>query len=274
MKTLLIADGDATARALTAARQLGAEVHILEVGPNALAEPLADAIAALAPGYDAIVAPATSTGKNLMPRVAAMLDVMLISDITAVVSPDTFERPIYAGSAFETVQSRDKIKVITVRASAFPPRVRESLETITVPLAETALSRIVSEDLRRSDRPELSSAKIVVSGGRALGSKEKFDALLVPLAEKLNAAIGASRAAVDSGYADNDLQVGQTGKVVAPDLYIAIGISGAIQHLAGMKSSKLIVAINADPQAPIFAVADYGLVGDLFTLIPELTAAL
>jgi electron transfer flavoprotein alpha subunit len=188
-----------------------------------------------------------------------------------VVAPDTFKRPTYAGNAIETVQSTDARKVITIRASAFAPTALEGLKRIAESPAESPLARIISEEAQASDRPELGSAKVVVSGGRAFGSKEKFDELLVPLAQKLNAAIGASRAAVDSGYAANDLQVGQTGKIVAPDLYIAIGISGAIQHLAGMKSSKTIVAINSDPQAPIFAVADYGLVGDLFTLVPELT---
>jgi len=199
---------------------------------------------------------------------------MLISDIVDVVSPDTFRRPTYAGNAIETVQSADRIKVITVRASAFPPSATHGLKTVTVAPAETTLSRIVSEDAQKATGPELGSARIVVSGGRAFGSKEQFGALLTPLAQKLEAAIGASRAAVDSGYAANDLQVGQTGKIVAPDLYIAIGISGAIQHLAGMKSSKLIVAINSDPNAPIFSVADYGLVGDLFALVPELTEKL
>jgi len=273
MTTLLLGDGEATAHALTAALQFGGEVHVLDVPPNVLAEPLAQFIATL-DGYDAIVAPATSTGKNVLPRVAALLDVMQISDIVEIVSPDTFKRPIYAGNAIETVQSTDAKKVITVRASAFAPTSTAGLKSVAIGPSETTLSRIVSEDAQKSDRPELASAKVVVSGGRAFGSKEKFDALLVPLAQKLNAAIGASRAAVDAGYAANDLQVGQTGKIVAPDLYIAVGISGAIQHLAGMKSSKVIVAINSDPQAPIFAVADYGLVGDLNTILPELTAAL
>ena len=273
MTTLLIADGEATAHALTAALRLGGDIHILEVPANALAEPLAQSIAGLG-GYDAIVAPATSTGKNLLPRIAALLDVMLISDILEVAAPDTFRRPTYAGNAIETVQSSDRIKVVTVRASAFPPTATHGLKAVSVAPADTTLSRILSEDAQKAAGPELGSARIVVSGGRAFGSKDKFDSLLIPLAEKLDAAIGASRAAVDSGYAANDLQVGQTGKIVAPDLYIAIGISGAIQHLAGMKSSKVIVAINSDPQAPIFAVADYGLVGDLFTLVPELTSKL
>ena len=275
MTTLLIADGEATAHALTAALQLGGPVHILTLPSPALAEPLAEMIVALAPAYDAIVAPATSTGKNVLPRVAALLDVMQVSDVIVVLSPDTFRRPTYAGNAIETVQSADRIKVLTIRASAFAPTALDSIEVLATPaITDPGLSRFVSEAAEKSDRPELGSAKIVVSGGRAFGSKEKFDALLVPLAAKLNAAIGASRAAVDAGYAANDLQVGQTGKIVAPDLYIAAGISGAIQHLAGMKDSKVIVAINSDPAAPIFAVADYGLVGDLFTLLPELTEKL
>jgi electron transfer flavoprotein alpha subunit len=262
MTTLLLADGDATAHALTAALALGKPVHVLDAPPSALAEPLADAIVALAPAYDAIVAPATSTGKNVLPRVAALLDVMAISDIVEVVAPDTFKRPTYAGNALETVRSTDATMVVTVRASAFAATPLDGIERVNAALPETALSRVVSEEAQTSDRPELGSAKVVVSGGRAFGSKEKFDALLVPLAAKLDAAIGASRAAVDAGYAANDLQVGQTGKIVAPDLYIAAGISGAIQHLAGMKSSKVIVAINSDPQAPIFAV------------LPELTSKL
>lgn len=293
MTTLLLADGDATAHALTAALALGADVHLLVADGSAppalagvakvlvaecppLAEPLADLIVSLAGSYDTIVAPATSTGKNVLPRVAALLDVMQISDITAVVAPDTFERPTYAGNAIETVQSPDARKVITVRASAFPAApAGDAAETIALPaVADPGLSRLVSRDTAVSDRPELATARIVVSGGRAFGSKEKFDELLQPLAARLDAAIGASRAAVDAGYAANDLQVGQTGKIVAPDLYVAIGISGAIQHLAGMKSSKVIVAINSDPAAPILAVADYSLVGDLFALVPELTAAL
>ena len=273
MTTLLLADGEATAHALTAALQLGGEVHILDLPPNLLAEPVANFIVSL-DGYDAIVAPATSTGKNVLPRVAALLDVMQISDVIEIVSPDTFRRPTYAGNAIETVQSTDGKKVLTIRASAFPPTSLDGLTSVSVGPSDSKLSRTVSETAEKSDRPELGSAKIVVSGGRAFGGKEKFDELLVPLAQKLNAAIGASRAAVDAGYAANDLQVGQTGKIVAPDLYIAAGISGAIQHLAGMKDSKVIVAVNSDPAAPIFAVADYGLVGDLFTLLPELTKAL
>jgi electron transfer flavoprotein alpha subunit len=274
MMILVLGDGEATAHALTAAMQLGGdEIHILDLPPNLLAEPIAQVILTL-DGYDAIVAPATSTGKNVLPRVAALLDVTLISDIIEVVSPDIFKRPTYAGNAVETVQSSDAKKVITVRASAFPPTSLEGIKVVSVGPSETTWSRIVSEEAPKSDRPELSSAKVVVSGGRAFGSKEKFDELLIPLAAKLNAAIGASRAAVDAGYAANDLQVGQTGKIVAPDLYIAAGISGAIQHLAGMRGSKVIVAINSDPAAPIFAIADYGLVGDIFALLPELTKAL
>jgi electron transfer flavoprotein alpha subunit len=271
---LVLGDGAATAHALTAARQLGAdEIHILDAPPNALAEPLAHLMRDL-DGYDVIVAPATSTGKNVLPTVAALLDVMVISDVVEIVAPDTFKRPTYAGNAIETVQSTDAKKVITIRASAFPPTPTDGIKIVSLGSSESKLSRVVSEDAHKAAGPELGSAKVIVSGGRAFGSKKKFDELLTPLAGKLNAAIGASRAAVDSGYAANDLQVGQTGKIVAPDLYIAVGISGAIQHLAGMKSSKVIVAINSDPQAPIFGVADYGLVGDLFTLLPELTAKL
>ena len=274
MMILVIGDGEATAHALTAARQMGGdEIHILDTPPNVLAEPLTQLIVDLG-GYDVIVGPATSTGKNVLPRVAALLDVMVISDIIEVVSPDTFKRPTYAGNAIETVQSTDARKVITVRASAFAPTPLDGIKIVELGPSETVWSRVVSEDAQKAAGPELASAKIIVSGGRAFGSKEKFDELLGPLAAKLDAAIGASRAAVDSGYAANDLQVGQTGKIVAPDLYIAVGISGAIQHLAGMKSSKVIVAINSDPQAPIFSVADYGLVGDLFTLVPELTSKL
>ncbi len=309
MTTLLLAElaGSAldpqTASALTAARALGGDVHVLVAGADVAsaataaaaldgvakvlvadapslaaraAEPTADLILALAPGYDAIVAAATSTGKNVLPRVAALLDVMQVSDVIAVVAPDTFRRPTYAGNAIETVQAAEPKLVLTIRPSAFEAAGTGGSAPIeavgTLPAAgpvETAAIVAV-----KPDRPELSGAKVIVSGGRAFGSKEKFDALLVPLAQKLGAAIGASRAAVDAGYAANDLQVGQTGKVVAPDLYIACGISGAIQHLAGMKDSRVIVAINSDANAPIFAVADYGLVGDLFTLLPELTEAL
>ena len=276
MTTLLIDDGEASANALTAAFKLGSDVHVLNLGPGPhLAEPVAAQILALAPNYDAIVAAATSTTKAVLPRVAALLDVMQLSEIIEVVAPDTFRRPTYAGNAIETVQTTDSKKVITVRASSFAPTPLGDTKVVTAPAAiDTGASRFISASTETSDRPELSSAKTVVSGGRAFGSKEKFDELLLPLAAKLNAAIGASRAAVDAGYAANDLQVGQTGKIIAPDLYIACGISGAIQHLAGMKESKVIVAINTDPSAPIFAIADYGLVGDLFTLLPELTAAL
>jgi electron transfer flavoprotein alpha subunit len=276
MTTLLLGDGEATAHALTAAMALGSDVHLLDLSSlPPLAEQLADIIVSLAPAYDAIVAPATSTGKSVLPRVAALLDVMQISEVIEVLAPDTFKRPTYAGNAIETVQSTDSKKVLTIRTSAFAASALDSVNQLSAPAVPAAShSRFISSAATKSEGPELGSARIVVSGGRAFGSKEKFDELLVPLAAKLNAAIGASRAAVDSGYAANDLQVGQTGKIVAPDLYIACGISGAIQHLAGMKSSKIIVAINSDPSAPIFAIADYGLVGDIFTLLPELTAAL
>jgi electron transfer flavoprotein alpha subunit len=309
MTTLLIADHDnaglkePTARALTAAAELGGEVHVLVAGKDCagaaeaaaklaevakvlkadddalaheLAEPLAALIVALAPAYDALVAPATTTGKNVMPRVAALLDVMQVSEITRVVSPDTFERPIYAGNAIETVQSSDAKKVVTVRASAFKAAGAGGsalVESVAVP-AGGDLSSWSGAEIARSERPELTAARIVISGGRAFASAENFRKYLEPIADKLGAAIGASRAAVDAGYAPNDFQVGQTGKVVAPDLYIACGISGAIQHLAGMKDAKVIVAINKDPDAPIFQVADFGLVGDLFQLLPELEAAL
>ena len=255
--------------------QLGSgEVHILNVPPNVLVEPLAQFIVDLG-GYDTIVAPATSTGKNVMPAVAAKLDVMLISDIIEVISPDTFKRPTYAGNAIETVQSADARKVITVRPTVFKAAAEggsAKVEKIDAG-AGSAKARFVSEEIVKSDRPELGAAKIVVSGGRAMGSAEEFQRVIEPLADKLGAAVGASRAAVDAGYAPNDYQVGQTGKVVAPDLYIAIGISGAIQHLAGMKDSKVIVAINKDPEAPIFSVADYGLEADLFAAVPELVKA-
>lgn len=294
---------DATARALTAARDIGGDIHVLVAGKDCggaaeeaaklagvarvlkaesddlahqLAEPLAGLVVALAPAYDAIVAPAATSGKNVMPRVAALLDVMQISDIIKVVSPDTFERPIYAGNAIETVQSTDAKKVITVRAASFKasgPGGPAPIEAVAAPAAGGA-SSFVGAELARSERPELTSARIVISGGRAFQSSENFRKFLEPIADKLGAAIGASRAAVDAGYAPNDFQVGQTGKAVAPDLYIACGISGAIQHLAGMKDAKVIVAINKDPEAPIFQVADYGLVGDLFTLLPELEKAL
>ncbi|MBB4005681.1 electron transfer flavoprotein subunit alpha/FixB family protein [Aurantimonas endophytica] len=305
MTTLLIAEHDnaalseQTAKALTAAAQLGGDVHVLVAGSgsaavaeaaaklagvakvlhadgapyaNQLAEPLADLVVGLAAGYDAIVVPATTGGKNVAPRIAALLDVMQVSDVTSVEGPDTFVRPIYAGNAMQTVKSRDAKKVITVRTSAFQAAGEGGsapVETVAA-AGDPGLSRFVEDRLAHSERPELTSAKIILSGGRALGSKEKFEEYLLPLADKLGAAIGASRAAVDAGYAPNDWQVGQTGKVVAPDLYIAVGISGAIQHLAGMKDSKVIVAINKDEEAPIFQVADYGLVGDLFQILPEL----
>ncbi len=296
---------ETTLRTLSAALEFCSDVEILFAGPGArqaaeavgrlkgvrlalvadskplrdrLAEPMAELIVHLAPRYDAIVAPASAFGKNIMPRVAALLDVMQISDITKVVAPDTFERPIYAGNAVETVKTADAKKVITVRASAFPPAPVEDgdaapTEDMPVPNAQSA-STFVGAELTKSARPELSAARIVVAGGRAFQSAEKFREMLEPLADKLGAAIGASRAAVDAGFISNDLQVGQTGKVVAPDLYIACGISGAIQHLAGMKDSRVIVAINKDPEAPIFAVADYGLVGDVFEILPELAKAL
>lgn len=308
MTTLLVAEhaggalNDATAKALTAAAALGSDVHILVAGKGVqgiaeeaaklagaakvlvaesdalehqLAEPTADLIVGMAGGYDAIVAPATANGKNTLPRVAALLDVMQISDITAVVDAETFERPIYAGNAIQTVKSGDPKKVITVRTSTFAAA-EESGSAAIESIAGTdgtGLSEFVGEELSKSDRPELTSAKIIISGGRALGSEEKFQEVIMPVADALGAAVGASRAAVDAGYAPNDWQVGQTGKVVAPDLYIACGISGAIQHLAGMKDSKVIVAINKDEEAPIFQVADYGLVADLFDVLPDLKAA-
>jgi electron transfer flavoprotein alpha subunit len=312
MATLLIAEHDhenlkdSTNKALTAAAALGAEVHVLVAGggqgtkaaadaaaklngvakvllaENAiyehdLAEPLAALIVSLAPSYDAVVAPATSRFKNVMPRVAALLDVMQVSEITKVVAPDTFERPIYAGNAIQTVKSKDAKKIITVRTSAFSATGAggsAAVENVTAAAADPGLSSFVGEEVAKSDRPELTSAKIIVSGGRAMQSRENFTKYIEPLADKLGAGVGASRAAVDAGYAPNDWQVGQTGKVVAPELYIAIGISGAIQHLAGMKDSKVIVAINKDEEAPIFQVADYGLVADLYQAVPELTEAL
>ncbi len=289
---------DATARTVTAAKGLGGDIHVLVAGENCaavaeeaskvdgvakvihvegaayahrLAEPLTALLHGMADAYDAIAFPATTTGKNVAPRLAALLDVMVISDVTGVVSADTFERPIYAGNAIQTVQSADPKKIVTVRGAGFDPAGEQApcpVETAG-PGDDPALSKWIEDKVAKSDRPELASAKIVVSGGRGVGSQENF-AIISHLADKLGAAVGASRAAVDSGYAPNDWQVGQTGKVVAPDLYIAIGISGAIQHLAGMKDSKVIVAINKDEEAPIFQVADYGLVGDLFTLVPEL----
>jgi electron transfer flavoprotein alpha subunit len=312
MTTLLIAEHDhetlkdVTNKALTAASQLGGDVHVLVAGggqdtraaaeaaaklsgvkkvllaegasyEHDLAEPLAALIVALAPSYDVFVAPATSRFKNVMPRVAALLDVMQVSEIIKVVSPDTFERPIYAGNAIQTVKSKDAKKVITVRTSAFaatPAGDSAAPVENAASAADPGLSSFVGEEVAKSDRPELTSAKIIVSGGRAMQSRENFAKYIEPLADKLGAGVGASRAAVDAGYAPNDWQVGQTGKVVAPELYVAVGISGAIQHLAGMKDSKVIVAINKDEDAPIFQVADYGLVADLYQAVPELTEAL
>jgi electron transfer flavoprotein alpha subunit len=241
-----------------------------------LAEPVAALVLALAPSYDAIVAPATTTGKNVMPRVAALLDVMQVSEIVKVISPDTFERLIYAGNAVQTVRSKDKTKVITVRTSTFQATGDGGSAPIedAAAAADPGISTFVGEELSKSERPELTSAKIIISGGRAMQSRENFTKYIEPVADKLGAAVGASRAAVDAGYAPNDWQVGQTGKVVAPELYIAVGISGAIQHLAGMKDSKVIVAINKDEEAPIFQVADYGLVADLYQALPELAAEL
>jgi electron transfer flavoprotein alpha subunit len=309
MTTLLVAEHDnkslkdATAKALTAASALGRDVHVLVAGKDCraaadaaaklkgvakvlvadaepyahmLAEPVAALIVSLAPNYDAIVAPATTTGKNFMPRVAALLDVMQISDIVKVLAPDTFERLIYAGNAVQTVKSKDAKKVITVRTSTFQAAGEGGaapVEAIT-PAPDPAISSFVGEELSKSERPELTSARIIISGGRAMQSRENFSKYIEPVADKLGAAVGASRAAVDAGYAPNDWQVGQTGKVVAPELYIAVGISGAIQHLAGMKDSKVIVAINKDEEAPIFQVADYGLVADLYKALPELTEEL
>ncbi|RXT16876.1 electron transfer flavoprotein subunit alpha, partial [Rhizobium leguminosarum] len=243
---------------------------------NNLAEPLADLIVSLSASYDTIISAATSVGKNVLPRVAALLDVAQVSEIIEVISADTFKRPIYAGNAIQTVQASDAKKVITVRTASFasaPDGGSAPIEAIPA-VSDPGLSTFVADALSASDRPELTSAKIIISGGRALGSAEKFREVILPLADKLGAAVGASRAAVDAGYAPNDWQVGQTGKVVAPQLYIACGISGAIQHLAGMKDSKVIVAINKDEEAPIFQVADYGLVADLFDALPELQKAL
>ena len=309
MTVLLLAEHDnaalseQTAKALTAAAQLGGDVHVLVAGSgiapvaeaaaklsgvakvltaddaayeHGLSEPLSDLIVSLAPGYDAIVGAATSVAKSVLPRVAALLDVMQVSEIIEVVSADTFKRPIYAGNAIQTVQSADAKKVITVRTASFAPAAQggsAAIEAVTA-AGDRGTSKFVSEEIAASARPELTSAKIIISGGRALGSAEKFNEVILPVADKLGAAVGASRAAVDAGYAPNDWQVGQTGKVVAPDLYIAAGISGAIQHLAGMKDSKVIVAINKDEEAPIFQVADYGLVADIFEALPELQKAL
>jgi electron transfer flavoprotein alpha subunit len=241
-----------------------------------LAEPTAALIVSLAGPYDTLMAPATTTGKNIMPRVAALLDVMQISDVTKVVAPDTFERPIYAGNAVQTVRSGEQKRVITVRTAAFQATGADGsapIEPVTA-AADPGLSGFIGQELSKSERPELTSAKIIISGGRAMQNRENFTKYIEPVADKLGAAIGASRAAVDAGYAPNDWQVGQTGKVVAPNLYIAVGISGAIQHLAGMKDSKIIVAINKDEEAPIFQVADYGLVADLYAALPELAAEL
>src|SRR5688572_18506834 len=306
MTSLVVAEHDnasvrgATFNTVTAAIACGGDVHILIAGHNAgeaakqasqiagvakvihaegahfehgLAENMAAQVLALAGAYSHILFPATASGKNIAPRVAAKLDVAQISDITKVDAPDTFERPIYAGNAISIVQSQDEKKVITVRTTGFDPAAATggsaAVETATA-VGDSGKSRFVGQEIAKSDRPELTAAKVIVSGGRALGSAEKFNEVMTPLADKLGAALGASRAAVDAGYAPNDWQVGQTGKIVAPQLYVAAGISGAIQHLAGMKDSKVIVAINKDPEAPIFSVADYGLEADLFTAIPEL----
>jgi len=312
IKSLVVAEHDnaslkgATLNTISAAAQLGGEVHVLVAGWNAagaaqaaaqvagvaqvlhadgesLAHGLAEAVSAqvlalaASGGYSHILFPATASGKNASPRVAAKLDVAQISDITKVVSADTFERPIYAGNAIATVQSADAVKVITVRTTGFDPAAASggsAAVTSVAAVADAGKSAFVRSEIAKNDRPELTAAKIIVSGGRALGSSEKFTEVITPLADKLGAAMGASRAAVDAGYAPNDWQVGQTGKIVAPSLYVACGISGAIQHLAGMKDSKVIVAINKDPEAPIFSVADYGLEADLFVAVPELVASL
>jgi electron transfer flavoprotein alpha subunit len=310
MTVLVIAEHDhaaikvATLNTVAAARACGGDVHVLVAGHNAataaqaasqiagvakvlhadsaafahgLAENVAAQVLALADSYSHILFPATANGKNVAPRVAAKLDVAQISEVTKVDSADTFERPIYAGTGIATVQSADRIKLLTIRTTGFDPVAATggsaAVESVTV-VADSGKSSFVGQEIAKNDRPELTAAKIIVSGGRALGSAEKFDEVITPLADKLGAAIGASRAAVDAGYAHNDLQVGQTGKIVAPQLYVACGISGAIQHLAGMKDSKVIVAINKDAEAPIFSVADYGLEADLFTAVPELVKAL
>jgi electron transfer flavoprotein alpha subunit len=309
MPVLLLAEvsngalNEATTKALTAAKAIGEPVHVLVAGEKVeaaadaaakldgvakvlladdaayahqLAEPMAALLATLAADYSALIGPATSTGKNVMPRAAALLDVMQISDIMRVVAPDTFERPIYAGNAIETVQSTDAKKVITVRTAAFQASGGGGAAPVDKIVAPTApeVSRFKDETIAQSERPELAAARVIISGGRGMRNGENFKALIEPIAIRLGAAIGASRAAVDAGYVPNDLQVGQTGKIVAPDLYIAVGISGAIQHLAGMKDSKVIVAINKDEEAPIFQVADYGLVGDLFEILPKLNEEL
>ncbi|TDP74171.1 electron transfer flavoprotein subunit alpha/FixB family protein [Roseateles toxinivorans] len=310
MTALVIAEHDnssikgATLNTITAAAQCGGEVHVLVAGTDAggaaaaackiagvakvlhadaahlnhgLAENLAAQVVAVASSYSHILFPATASGKNIAPRVAALMDMAQLSDVTKVISPDTFERPIYAGNAIAHVQSGDATKVLTVRTTGFDPAAATggaaAVETVAA-VADSGLSAFVGSEIAKSDRPELTAAKIIVSGGRALGSNDKFMEVLTPLADKLGAALGASRAAVDAGYAPNDWQVGQTGKIVAPNLYIACGISGAIQHLAGMKDSKVIVAINKDPEAPIFSVADYALEADLFVAVPELIKAL
>ena len=276
---ILVAGKDCRAVAEAATAVPGARKVLLAEDAaydHGLAENLAPLLVKLAPGYTHILAPATTSGKNLMPRVAALLDVMQISDISAVVSPDTFVRPIYAGNALQTVQSNDPIKVITVRGTAFPPGAATGgsapIETVE-PTGSAGLSEFVRAELSKSERPELTGARVIISGGRGMQSGDNFH-LLEKVADKLGAAVGASRAAVDAGFVPNDYQVGQTGKIVAPELYIAVGISGAIQHLAGMKDSKVIVAINKDEEAPIFQIADYGLVGDLFKILPELEAEL
>jgi electron transfer flavoprotein alpha subunit len=310
MTNLVIAEHDgasikaATLNTIAAAQKMGGDIHVLVAGHNAqaaadaaakiagvakvlladapqleagLAENVEATVLTIAKNYTHILAPATAYGKNIAPRIAAKLDVAQISDITAVISADTFERPIYAGNAVATVQSQDAIKVITVRSTGFDAVAAEggsaAVEKIEA-AADAGISQFVSREVTKLDRPELTSAKIIVSGGRGLGNGENYTKVLEPLADKLNAALGASRAAVDAGFVPNDYQVGQTGKIVAPQLYVAVGISGAIQHLAGMKDSKVIVAINKDEEAPIFSVADYGLVGDLFSVVPELEQAL
>jgi electron transfer flavoprotein alpha subunit len=276
---VLVAGKDCAPAAAAAAKLAGvAKVLVADAAAyeHMLAEPTAALIAGLAGSYAAIVAPSTANTKNVLPRLAALLDVQQISDIVKVVSADTFERPIYAGNAIQTVQSSDKVKVVTVRTASFAAAGEGGSAKIEAvgAAAGSDISRFVSQEIVKSDRPELTAAKIVVSGGRALGSAEKFKEVVEPLADTFGAAVGASRAAVDAGYAPNDWQVGQTGKVVAPELYVAVGISGAIQHLAGMKDSKVIVAINKDEEAPIFQVADYGFVGDLFAIVPEVQAEL
>lgn len=310
MTALVIAEHDnahlkaATLNAITAASQCDAQVHVLVAGQSVaavaqaaasvagvakiltadspalahgLAENVAAQVVAVAAGYSHIVFAATAHGKNVAPRVAALLDVAQVSDVTRVIAPDTFERPIYAGNAMATVQATDTVKVLTVRSTGFDAASAggstASIQAVEA-VADSGISRYEGSEIAKNDRPELTAAKVIVSGGRALGSSEKFAEVLTPLADKLGAALGASRAAVDAGYAPNDWQVGQTGKIVAPTLYVACGISGAIQHLAGMKDSKVIVAINKDPEAPIFSVADYGLEADLFTAVPELVSSL